>query len=288
MKLVALLSWYDEQSAFIEAALGSLAWVGVDEIVALDGAYELFPFGQPRSPESNYEALARSPIPVHVRTPDSCWPTEMDKRTTLFRLGEELTSERDWFFVTDADNVVIRCDCDLKRLLRGSSCDAGTVRFEEPRPNGPISRFTLTSFFRAQRGITVGPNHYTYTAPDGTVLWGGNRRRNRVRKLKVPLTIEHRSFYREAGRFGRAFAYYRKRDKLKLEFGSCEVDGCEVSGHVELPTDWQLEREGKLTAEWMTVCAAHEPEIRERNRQAIRAHGLDPETAQVTFEKVGA
>ena len=48
MKLVAVLIWYDEDPQLLYETVTRLGRIPVDALVALDGAYDLYPGGQAR------------------------------------------------------------------------------------------------------------------------------------------------------------------------------------------------------------------------------------------------
>lgn len=295
MKLVALLSWFDEQPKWLREMVESLPRLGVDHLVALDGPYAQWPAAgaHPRSSHLEHSVLRRScenvGIGLTIEAPRTQpWDTEMQKRTYLFQLGDKL--QADWFLVIDADSVVLHTGCDIKDTLANLDVDVAVSQFVEPRPDGSHKQFELRNFFRAIPGIKVGPNHYTYTTPDGRRLWG---RHPCEPSQDIPVLLEHRSFLRPQQRFQASRTYYRVRDESAIEAGTCEL--CGQPAVNELPTDWRLkgvsEETGQvqLTSSWVSVCRTHERQVRRQNEQTLREqYGLDPRTVQVTFEKAGA
>lgn len=268
----------------------SLPRLGVDHLCALDGPYAQWPDQRVRSTPLEHAVLRRAcdnvGIGITIESRGRPWKTEMDKRTNLFRMGDR--QEADWFLVIDADTVVLHTGSDCKQQLAELDTDVAWSHFVEPRPSGSHKPFELRNFFRAIPGITVGPNHYTYTTPDGRRLWG---RHPCEPAAEISVLLEHRSFLRPADRFQASRAYYRTRDESAIEAGSCEI--CGESARTELPTDWRLKGvEGgqvQLTSSWMSVCPVHERQVRRKNERTLREeYGLDPRTVQVTFEKAGA
>jgi len=57
VKLVALLTWYDEPSWCLTELVASLAAAGIDHLVAVDGAYMLYPLARPQSPGEQAQAI---------------------------------------------------------------------------------------------------------------------------------------------------------------------------------------------------------------------------------------
>lgn len=297
MKLVCLLSWFDEDPAWLTEMVESLALADVDHLVALDGAYSLFPGAAASSHPDQQEAIAAAArkIGIHftIKSGYRIWETEMEKRTTLFALAERVTSPDDWYLVLDADCVVKSAPTNLKRRLAGFTTDAVRVTMDEPfPPTGKVKSFPLRSLFRAIRGLHVERNHYTYVTPDGRQLWGrvtsdGRELRRgdaSVRAGEVDLRVEHRTHLREVARAARARSYYAERDRLGVEVGDC--DRCGQPGTREVPAQWEETAGGAKAARWLSVCDRCLSVVRAENDRELRAFGLPSDLAQVAFDKV--
>jgi hypothetical protein len=63
-KIVALTAFYDEPPAMIASMLNGLARLRVDHVVALDGAYRLYPDGKPASHPDVWQAFLGAPGPA--------------------------------------------------------------------------------------------------------------------------------------------------------------------------------------------------------------------------------
>lgn len=291
MRLVALLSWFDENPVWLRQMVESLPRLGVDHLCALDGPYAQWPTERVRSSPLEIAVLRTACENMGIGLSLDArerWATEMEKRTALFRMGDR--TEADWFLVIDADTVVLHANGDVKEHLAGLETDVAISQFVEPRPSGSHKEFELRNFFRAIPGIEVRQNHYTYETPDGRRLWG---RHPCEPATEIPVLLEHRSFLRPAKRFQASRAYYRTRDESAIEAGVCER--CGKPAKNELPTDWRFkgisEESGQvqLTSSWISVCPECEPQVRRQNERTLREeYGLDPRTVQVTFEKAGA
>jgi hypothetical protein len=293
--ICGLMSWFDEDPAWIYNAVRSLTKAGVTALVAIDGRYGLYDSDHDTSPAANHEAVVRACRDSNIRllldTPTEPWNTEVDKRSRLFALGDTLAP--DWFLVMDADQIIDTVPTDLHARLGHTDLDVAEVTFHEPHPDGTTSRFPIPILFRATPGIRVRRNHYTYLAADGTVLWGRNAKAHRLDTRD--LTVQHLTHFRQQHRRDNARSYYRTRDRLGIEIGQCEHAHCDQPGTTELPHDWRLDTvhaehhpEQKLTSTWISVCADCEPIVRAANDRTLRSFGLDPATVQVTFEKVPA
>ena len=221
MKIVALLSWFDESPDWLDRCVMSLGKIPVDHIIALDGAYGLFPDGKGSSGREQSQAIigaARSlGISHEVYQPLKIWPTELVKRDYLFRMGEQRTEPTDWYLVIDSDEYVEKAG-DTRQLLETTPFDVGAVDLREPGwPHGTIHFPTFPMFFRAIRGIYVDTAHFRYRTPDGRLLWGDAVRDRLETRQMTPMKVIHERLYRPAERKARADKYYVHRDELDLE-----------------------------------------------------------------------
>jgi hypothetical protein len=181
MRLIALLSFYDEPAEALAECVQSLARAGCDHVVAVDGAYALYPEGKPMSPIEQVGTIAEA------------WPGD------------------DWFMVMDADQVVVEVPAGLKRTLADTPHDVAAVRFHDrvaERLNDPLypTDFDVRILFRAQP-IHLELNHYTYVASlSRTKLWTGRMHDAESvtgLDLRDSVTVEHRPDVRGALRAAR-------------------------------------------------------------------------------------
>jgi hypothetical protein len=295
VKICGLLSWFDEDPAWLYNSIRSLAKAGVTDLVAVDGRYALYQCDHDQSPASNHEAAIRACHDADIRLlldlPRQPWESEVEKRTRLFELGD--TIQADWFMVMDSDQIVDTVPPDLHQRLERTDLDVAEVTFHERHPDKTVSRFPIPILFRATPGIQVRRNHYTYVAADGTVLWGRN---SKAKRLDIrDLTVQHLTHFRHQARRDNARAYYRERDQLGVEIGHCEYGHCQKPGTAEIPYDWRYDTvypeaspERTLTSTWISVCPEHEKAVRAENDATLKGFGLDPAKVQVTFKKVPA
>lgn len=229
MRIIGLLSWYNERPSWLAATVASAA-PHIDHIVAVDGAYMLYPGGKPHSSTEQAEAVRQTAracgIGCTIHEPQTVWTqNEVQKRSAMFRLGEAVASpNEDWYFVLDGDEIVTDCYCDLRQTLTDTDLDAGTVTFWDDRDHqAPDERPFVTGFtseqpirvlFRAIPGLKVEGKHYCYVTPDGRYLWGDEPCEL---ALDVPLRIEHRSTKRDLWRQKESKDYYATRDELNIE-----------------------------------------------------------------------
>lgn len=201
MKLFGVLIWYEESPTWLAATAASLANVGVDHIVAVDGAYIHFPEAEPRSGVEQGEAISLTAHQLGmgttiVRPQAVCW-TEPEKRAVSFRHVEALADVyHDWMIVIDADEVIREGDQSVKKELHDlpedTHCAAARL-FEAVDPYAPVGtknvsekteeiyqKFELPNhfgqqqsrFFRVMRDMGCAPTHYSYTGVDSNgVRW---------------------------------------------------------------------------------------------------------------------
>lgn len=252
MKLIGLLSWFDESVTWLAASIGSMMRLGMDHVIAIDGAYDLYPNGRRMSGSEEhvaiYDACTATGMGCTVHVPTRLWKDEMEKRDTLFALAEYVAeSDQDWFFSFDADHIVTDVLLhDFKATLAGLDTDAASVclyeRFDphiNPKGDDPSRlRWTpLRCAFRNVGGIHTYINHCTYVDKDDRWLWGNARQGAEL----IPSTelfdvrIEHRTMLRDPTRKLEAKVYYDRRRRLNTERPPCRW--CNEPGIVQLPND---------------------------------------------------
>lgn len=221
MRLVALLNWYDERPEWLVELVGGIAAAGVNHLVAVDGAYALYPYGRARSNSDEAHALvgacAGVGIGLTLHQPEHVWlGNECEKRTAMFELGHRVAQPgTDWFWVCDGDEIVTEART-LREQLASAKHDAGECVVWWEKPDGIKTYKMIRKFFRAQPdGISVTDNHYTYVAGDGRRLWGNLPREDCERLWGVE--IEHRLAKRTGPRLDAQHEYYRRRKDEKIE-----------------------------------------------------------------------
>jgi hypothetical protein len=139
------LSWFDERTDWLAELVASLAAVGVDHLVAVDGAYGLYPGARGSSGSEQASVVLGAAhgagIGVTVHVPAFPWPgNEVEKRTVLFALGHLVAQPYDdWLVVADADEVWE--SGDLRADLADCAADVAEVMLVERNPeHGDQSR----------------------------------------------------------------------------------------------------------------------------------------------------
>jgi hypothetical protein len=286
MEIAACLAWYYEPEGFLERAIESAGKAGVTHLVAVDGAYALFPDGEPQSPETNlvaiYAAAERAGMECWLYIPDACWPTEASKRSFLFQKAHELGV--DWLYVMDADFDLV-CSRLLPEILAEVEEDVGFVRLlTPPGPGGsvafgPAVRDEMKLLYRGNLDIRVVGNHYTYQAADGRFLFG-----NRAEVEEVPaadlteeVVVHHWSYHRQKWRIASQYDYYRARDKAGIERSQCRcgeaATSMVTSRLTEHPDGWE--------ASWLPVCERCLPDAERKTKSEARRLGIDPREAWI-------
>lgn len=288
MQIVALLSWYEEDPQWLDDMVHRLPLAGVDRLVALDGAYALYPGATAASAPVQKLALKAAcdevGIGVDVYTPTGVFKgNEVEKRSALFELAEEVTGPDDWYLVIDADELITDVPENFRDRLEQTDLDAGIVTFDEGRdPDRPPPSLAqrkdqqaVRILFRATRGIRVKGNHWTYVTPDGRRLWGQNRRSLVPALDCTDLHILHRSDLRHEARRADQYAYYAIRDARGTERGYCFR--CKSKAVKSMPYRYEPSPEG-LTADIVDVCTQHGRQVKQENDSTLRRHGIDPTT----------
>lgn len=241
MRLIALLSWYDESPSWLAELVAGCARAGCDHLIALDGAYQHFPgaLEAPRSPSEQALTILNAAhalgMGVTVDQRNEPWQGgEVEKRTVLFELGQHLVGPNDWFLVVDSDEVIEKSPdkLTLKRVLRGYRVAAPMLAEPmDPHANEHMERlhqsvalpertvFPIRKLFRAHpSGIHLEDNHYTYVDGSGRLLWDGKNHGEAIDALELPdFIIRHRGHLRPVLRRQRREGYYRTRGELNLE-----------------------------------------------------------------------
>jgi hypothetical protein len=216
MRIVALLSFYDETDEMLRESIGSLQGFA-DALVAVDGAYKLYPGGKPSSGERSHDVIRdvcqEIGIELNLYVPETVWVGgEVEKREKMFRYGERLASNKagDWFFILDGD-FVITDHLGAREALKDVRESVACVTLDNTTG---ISLHPL--LFRPYRGIEVGPAHHHWKLRDGRWLWHPLHGMPKA-DLSQKIIVEHRQKDRPQGRADAALAYYATRDRAGIE-----------------------------------------------------------------------
>ena len=225
MRLVGILNWYDEKPSDLAACVASLAKAGIEHLIAVDGAYALYPNGSAASPVEQHETILAfcrgAGIGCTLHIPPDVYPgNEIEKRTLGFQLAEHVTEEDDWYFLMDADQVIISA-LGLREALERTDLHVAEVRFHE-KGYDPLSGYPVRCIFRALRGLHLFESHCAYRTVDGRFLWQGNISTGREPPQEAALDasfvlVEHTREGRTPERQNGKNLYYDRRARLGAE-----------------------------------------------------------------------
>lgn len=233
MKIVALLSFFDELPSFLAATVASCGRL-CDHVVAVDGAYELFPQARPSSGAACHEAIVAAAeaagLGLTLWVPTEPWVgNEVAKRNFAFHLGRQVAqSDEDWFLVIDGDEVIADVPADARAKLAATPRDVAKYGLSETFDLGRAQRDHeslrwvphrqvqhVRGLFRNLPGLQVVGTHYRYVAERFGELVD-LRETGDVCDLRH-LRIEHRRDRRPDARNDAAREYYRTRDAAGVE-----------------------------------------------------------------------
>jgi hypothetical protein len=220
--ITLLLSWYDEKPEHLARMIDSCDGL-VDQVVAVDGAYKLFPGATSRSSDDEMHAVRRACQRIgaflFMVRPDDVWESEVAKRAYMFRIGARLSTPEDWLLSMDADMAFdsIHTHEGIRERLSITPCDVADVNLAERGEN-----YRTRLFFRALPGITLIKAHWLYVSPQPggwRYLWhrpDGSVSDEPALDL-TDVTVEHYRFERDHERLERAQDYYANRQAKGLE-----------------------------------------------------------------------
>ena len=239
MNVTGLLAWYDEPVVWLAGAVTAAAKL-CDHVVAVDGAYALYPRGRAQSDPEQAEAILHAAygagIGCTIHRPSSVWlGNQIEKRSTMFGLGRETGA--DWFFVFDADDLVTQVPADAKRRLEEASEDVAcyTLWWTEDVERDPDKASAARAFsypheasnryfrglFRALPKLRVEGSHYHYCAERAgkTVHLRGHEDFHELAPFLnlTDLRVSHRQGLRPAKRQAAATEYRRILALQELE-----------------------------------------------------------------------
>ena len=214
MRVIGLLSWFDEKPDHLAALVANLADHGISHMVAVDGAFALYPDARAASPveqrDAIWDAASDARIGCTVYVPTVPWAgNEPEKRTAQFAIGHVVAEPGDWFVVLDADERIVQAG-DYRQTLAGTWHECATViHTEQGRPDLIDRRF-----YRYQpSGIEVRGTHFRFVTGDGRPLKGPGACEADV----APIVVEHHPEARTAERLRRREGYYAARLNSNFE-----------------------------------------------------------------------
>ncbi len=241
MKIVGLLSWYDESPGWLGTAVAGFARV-CDTIVALDGAYALYPGARacshPNQAETIMQAAEASGAGCIIHRPNEVWrDNELGKRNQLLRLAGslDLTTD-DWLIVFDADCHILRISPDnIRAKLAATDLPIATYTYldgkdflSDPKIRDQVRDHEIDTewtgrtrdVFRWDPTLRVGLQHWLYSAErDGERVWiRGPESQDEACQLDRDLVIYHRTADRAKVRRDAQAYYYKLREQHGVEW----------------------------------------------------------------------
>lgn len=235
MKIVAVLSWFDESPTMLAACVTSLRHLEVSHLVAVDGAYGLMPGGRGTSGVDQTRVVtdvcAAAGMGLTLHQPARSFRgNEVEKRNLSLQLALQTAAPGDWLLIIDADEVLEPVRGAALRMLAETDLDAATcslVRKLDPQAGtedefvarcsgGPDSVNPVRRLLRALPGLRYQANHYTVVDGD-RVLTPDSYFAERALDLGASVFIEHRKHLRDIYRLERGAAFYSARDSACIE-----------------------------------------------------------------------
>lgn len=238
MNVIGCLIWFDESPTWLSTTVASLSRC-CDHIVAVDGAYWLYPQAKPNSgPDQAQEIVSTAEalgMGATLHVPTTPWMgNEVEKRNFMLSLGLLVAEPlEDWLLVVDADEVVMDVPSNFRDVLASTEHDVATYQLLErmdwhltpereraaqqvAMPPGVTS---IRGLLRALPTLHINQAHYSYAVErDGKSVFLWERDAGQlVDAVDTDLKIEHRRAFRDKQRLDSAEDYYRIRDELGVE-----------------------------------------------------------------------
>lgn len=225
MRIHGLLSFYDESPNWLSTTVTGFSRF-CDSIIAVDGAYALYPGGKPRSHPLEVEAIVgaaeASNVGCIVYQPSETWRgNEVQKRSTLLDLAGVIATDGDWLCVFDADYQIRECNPEVLRAeLEHTAHDVASYALydgiDEPRA---VWTTETRDIYRWHPGIRIGPTHASYSLGE---RWfrgppPGAEMEEALELSKQTLTVYHRQSERSEARKTPKAKYHKLVDQLGIE-----------------------------------------------------------------------
>jgi hypothetical protein len=216
VKIVAALAWYREPPEFLDRLVRSLAGL-VDVLVALDGAWALFPDAEPHSTLAEgmalHEAALDAGVRLELRTPEIVFESQVAKRAALMALAAE---HGDWILVIDGDEWISRgLPLGLRWALERTDAVVGDIQLRTmhwgetmpyAHPDGGLRR----RLYRAGTTVDIVHSGYFY---EGAPLYAAEP----AVDLADLVTITHDNCNRGSARNEQARTYRHLRQTTAVE-----------------------------------------------------------------------
>lgn len=221
MKIVCMLNWFDEQPHQLRRRVREAFMIGCTHVVAVDGAYALFPGSREFSSSSQGKEITDTAffykLGCIIYKPEVVWAgNEVEKRQNMLDICLAITTDDDWLFLMDADFHIEPPFVNMTKLLAKHPGRFGDVLLTNSDQDA--GWYPVRLLYRAVRGMHLTTNHYTYHYPDGDQTVMNNPRGDDLeRGLKIPIRVRHEPNNRLPGRRERQVAYYERRHQDGIE-----------------------------------------------------------------------
>lgn len=237
MKLIGMLSFFNEDPALLYESVSRVCALGVDHVLAMDGPYALYPYDKTSSgPECQaaiVEACEAQGATYWIVDPHKAWEgNEVEKRNAMLHAmmapvdgGPSVAEyDKDWFLVFDADHMWSKTHEAGKSLqwwldnaTEFGGGDVAEVAFGESRDH-PYSARLLN---RVITGMHYERAHWRIRYPDGrssaTLRAGDEADQVETLDLREFFSVYHALYDQPEDRRARQTEYYGYRDRGKHE-----------------------------------------------------------------------
>lgn len=225
MRIVGVLSWFDESPAWLAAVAAGFGRV-CDTIVAVDGAYSLYPGARARSVPEQAEAILAGAESVGAgcvihRPREVWWGNEVEKRNHSLRLAGALCDQGDWLMVFDGDYQLMQTDADTVRLeLENTSCFVASYTLLDSMDVAGGDQAELGERMALSTEWTFRTRDVFRWSPDlryvGNHFWVSGSYEGRERHLKGPEMQSGNPHVEECCHLGASLVVYHRRAKRPL------------------------------------------------------------------------
>lgn len=225
--IVALLSWWEEDPAWLIRCVAGVSTFA-HHLVAVDGAYANMEgaYAAPRSSGVQADAVVATAdgygLGLTLYQPPAPWlGDQVAKRSFMFDLAGLTAGPGDWYFVVDADEIVVNVPADLDDQLDKAAKDGFEAAIVEQSDLPLRGLQPARRFFQYDPHLRCEGGHFRFVAgphDNPRLVRGDERVEDIVPAANIRgFRFEHWSNLRNPHRREKQRAYYRRRHEEKLE-----------------------------------------------------------------------